>query len=172
MLRPHDIAVLLKLSLLARRAAPTRQVDIASSLGVSQSEIHSALKRTAAARLYEPERRVVLRQSLLEFLVHGIRYAFPAKLGEPTRGVPTAWMMSPLSQTIVESEDIASPVWPHAEGTVRGAAVEPLNHTVPGAAMRDPELHELLALVDAIRIGGARERKLAVEALRARLSSA
>lgn len=172
MLRPHDIAVLLKLVLLGRRAAPTRQVDIASALGVSQTEVHSALKRVAAAHLYEPERRVVLRQSLLEFLAHGIRYAFPAKLGEPTRGVPTAWMMSPLSQTIVESDDSASPVWPHAEGSVRGAAIEPLNHTIPSAALGDREFHELLALVDAIRIGGARERKLAVEALRVRLATA
>jgi hypothetical protein len=44
---------------------------------------------------------------------------------------------------------------------VQGAAVQPLYPSVPGAAQRDPELYHLLALVDALRMGRARERAMA-----------
>jgi hypothetical protein len=37
------------------------------------------------------------------------------------------------------------------------------------AARRDATLHELLALIDALREGGARERELAMRELRRRL---
>jgi hypothetical protein len=41
---------------------------------------------------------------------------------------------------------------------------------VPDAARSDPKLYELLALVDAIRVGRARERKLAESELEKRLA--
>lgn len=40
---------------------------------------------------------------------------------------------------------------------------------MPEAALRDPTLYELLALLDAIRDGRARERALAEKALEKRL---
>ncbi len=52
---------------------------------------------------------------------------------------------------------------------MRGYAFAPLYRTVPEAALRDPALYELLALVDAIRDGRARERNLAQKALEKRL---
>lgn len=39
---------------------------------------------------------------------------------------------------------------------------------MPGAALRDLALHMLLALVDAVRLARAQERRLAEEALRQR----
>ena len=41
-----------------------------------------------------------------------------------------------------------------------------LTRTVPLAAMRDPLLYEKLALVDALRDGRSRERKLAEQELK------
>jgi hypothetical protein len=61
------------------------------------------------------------------------------------------------------------PVWPDPEGSTRGVAFEPLYPTVPQAARRDPALYELLALVDAVRDGRARERKIAEKELVKRL---
>ena len=43
--------------------------------------------------------------------------------------------------------------------------LEPLYKTVPIAARRDPRLYEILALLDALRDGRARERRLAEEHL-------
>ncbi|NCB39610.1 MAG: hypothetical protein EOM80_12680 [Erysipelotrichia bacterium] len=48
-------------------------------------------------------------------------------------------------------------------------AFMPLYKSVPKAAMADPYLYELLALVDAIRGGRAREKNLAVKELQKRL---
>jgi hypothetical protein len=62
------------------------------------------------------------------------------------------------------------PVWPDPMGDTRGYAITPLHTSVPRAAGRDPELHALLALVDALRIGQARIRSLADAELRKRLA--
>jgi hypothetical protein len=60
-------------------------------------------------------------------------------------------------------------VWPSADGQVRGSAFEPLHKTVPAAAAKDAVLYEILALVDALRDGRARERQIAERELAARL---
>ena len=63
------------------------------------------------------------------------------------------------------------PVWPYIKGNVQGLAFEPLYKYAPIAALRDPVLYEYLALVDALRDGRARERKLAEEIIVNRLRS-
>jgi len=55
---------------------------------------------------------------------------------------------------------------------VKGYAIEPLYSSVTVAVKSDPVLYELLALVDALRMGRARERKLAEEELKHRLNHA
>ena len=54
---------------------------------------------------------------------------------------------------------------------MRGYAFSPLYPSVPAAALQDSRLYELLALVDAIRDGRARERNLAAKELEARLDA-
>ena len=81
-----------------------------------------------------------------------------------TRGVPTSHAAAPLKALIVPSSEPV-PVWPYKAGTVRGAAFYPLYPTVPEAALANPALYELLALVDAVRGGSPRERALAIAAL-------
>lgn len=55
-------------------------------------------------------------------------------------------------------------------GPARGPEIRPLYRSAPIAAAADPQLHELLALLDALRSGRARERKMAVDALAEALS--
>jgi hypothetical protein len=45
--------------------------------------------------------------------------------------------------------------------------IEPLHPSVPFAAMQDAKLYEMLALFDALRVGKARERGMALERLEA-----
>ncbi|MGC1646779.1 MAG: hypothetical protein WA741_13190 [Candidatus Sulfotelmatobacter sp.] len=66
---------------------------------------------------------------------------------------------------------LCPPVWPNPAGLVRGIAFSPLYKNVPQAALRDPQLYELLALVDAIREGRAREREIAIRELTVRIDS-
>jgi len=106
---------------------------------------------------------------LEEFLVHGIKYAFPPEKGGITRGMPTASAAEPLSRKMTQAEPV--PVWPFEQGSKRGYAFLPLYKKAPQAALKDPELYQLLALVDALRDGSARERELAKRELSARLKN-
>ena len=144
--------------------------QLSQELGMSASEIHAAVRRSAEAGLIEPVTRVPLRKPLEDYLLHGVRYAFPAKRGSLARGIPTAYAAPPLSAQI--SLDELPPVWPDSEGQTKGYAIEPLYRSVPKAVKSNPKLYELLALVDALRVGRARERKLAEEELRKRLQHA
>jgi hypothetical protein len=139
-------------------------------LSISSSEVHAALKRLALSRLVSSDAtgNRPLIEPVQEFLVHGIRYAFPAKRGAVTRGVPTSYAAPPLNKRIQPGSELP-PVWPFPEGRQRGVTLEPLYKTVPAAALRDPFLYELLALIDALREGRARERKLAESELTDRL---
>ena len=166
MLKPQDALVLLKLTVAGNAWS---YPSLAESLGMSASEVHAAVGRAGRSGLYDAKHRSPNRKALLEFLVHGLRYVFPAERGALTRGLPTAHAVPPLKAKIQASAD-PPPVWPDPEGTVRGEELRPLYPSVPGAARRDPALYELLALVDAIRGGRARERKLAIAELQARLS--
>lgn len=141
--------------------------QIAADLVLSASQVHLSLRRLAQSRLIGDEGRPIMR-SVEEFLIHGVKYSFPARRGEVTRGVPTAQAAPPLRQHLAETSDLP-PVWPSPEGTVRGTTFEPLHKTAPLAAAKDSTLYELLALVDALRDGRARERKIAERELGTRL---
>ncbi|MEK6327802.1 MAG: hypothetical protein AABM66_09835 [Actinomycetota bacterium] len=54
---------------------------------------------------------------------------------------------------------------------MRGNSLEPLHPNAPEAARRDPELGAKLALLDALRLGDGRIRKMAADELRRRLGA-
>ena len=168
-LKPQDVVILLKLVALGRQ--PWTYQRLAIELSISQSEVHAGVRRAVAARLMSDTSAASGRPilaALKEFLIHGIRYAYPPEHGGLTRGMPTAYAAPPLDKVIVQPDE-PPPVWPYAEGAVRGHAFAPLYPSVPIAAARDPKLYELLALVDAMRDGRARERDLAAAEFEARL---
>lgn len=166
-LKPQDLVVLLKLLILGDQRRSF--AELAAELSISASEVHASVSRATAARLVYPvnEQLNVSKAALKEFLLHGAKYAFPATLGAPTRGVPTAYAAPPLSAHIVQP-DSEVPVWPSPEGEQRGISFYPLYPTVPQAALKDPVLYETLALFDALRGGAARERNMAAKLLEER----
>jgi hypothetical protein len=164
-LKPQDIVVLLKLVGLNQ---PWSYRSLALELFMSTGEVHNALDRATRAQLFDPDEKRPRLQALEEFLVHGLKYAFPAERGALSRGMPTSYAAPPLNQVIVSSND-PPPVWADPEGTTKGYNLQPLYDCVPRAAKLDKRLYELLALVDAIRDGRARERKLAAERLHERM---
>ena len=167
-LKPQDVYVALKLAAAQSRRPPYAR--LAAELGMSASEVHACVKRAAASGLlhgmelqYRPN-----RTALEEFLVHGLKYAFPPERGVVSRGVPTSYAAEPLRSLVTGSSDMA-PVWPYPEGAQRGIAFNPLYKTAPAAALRDRRFYEYLALADALREGRARERKIAERELHRRL---
>jgi len=165
-LKPQDIVILLKL--VASEEAHWSYPSLAHELFMSASEAHSGIKRAQAARLMDLQRRIPLKKALEEFLIHGVKYAFPPVHGGIVRGMPTAYAAPPLADFIIQPDE-PPPVWPYPEGRVRGYEFSPLYKSVPMAAEKDKNLYELLALVDAIREGRAREVKLAIKEIKVRL---
>ena len=165
-MRPQDLVILLKIACSADER--WRQVDIAHDLFMSQSEVSEALNRSVLTGLLSDSKRTVHRRSLRDFLIHGLKFVFPARPGPMVRGIPTAHSAEPLCHLIHAERDIY--VWPYDRGNMRGQAIEPLYRTVPEAAANDECLHRMLSLADALRVGRAREQKLAVEKLQEMLS--
>lgn len=170
-LKPQDVVILLKLVNYRYVKRPPYS-EIAESLGMSQSEVNASVRRLQAAGLLHGKElnERPIPEAVTEFLIHGVKYMFPPVMGSLSRGVPTSYAAEPLSDLINAGDD-PIPVWPDAKGNKKGIAFYPLYGTVPAAAERDPSLYETLALVDAIRSGRARERKLAERELLKRLEN-
>jgi hypothetical protein len=164
-LKPQDIAVALQLAL----TPGITYAALAAATGMSQGEVHNAVRRLRGARLVLAEATQVHGPALLEFLGSGVPYAFPAEAGAESRGVPTAHAAGVLGEGFTTTESL---VWPSVEGRVRGASVVPLYDAAASTAARNPALYELLALVDAVRLGRVRERTRAKQLLRERLAAA
>jgi len=164
-MRPLDIVVLLKISLPCKK--DWQFTDLSRELFISQSEISESLNRSSIARLISPDRRKVLKNSFLDFLIYGLKYVFPVRPGSMVRGIPTAHSAKPLSSVIKSNTDIF--VWECDEGTVRGQSIQPLYPNAVKAASEDLSLYKLLALADAIRVGSTREFSAAVKELKKRI---
>ncbi len=170
--KPLDLIICLKLHTLANDHWTYAQ--LADAVGMSASEANASVKRSLAAGLLTAplapkDKPKPNRRNLLEFIEHGIRYCYFASPGSMTRGMPTAHSAPPLDALLPQS-DSQPLVWPDPKGKARGLGLNPLYKSANFAAREDPALYELLALVDAIRSGRIRERKLAMKLLTERLT--
>lgn len=161
-MKGQDLLVLLKLA--TKGTQKWSYAQLAAELGMSASEVHSAIKRCGLAGLYNAHTRRQNNLALSEFLVHGLRYVFPAQPGAISQGIPTSYAAEPLRQRI-QFDEREAPVMPLLHGPARGPQIAPLFPSAPAAASRDQHLQRLLALTDALRSGRARERQLAAEML-------
>lgn len=175
MLAPLDLLVVLKLLAKEQRGelsfdspAPSRggkrregavsYSELAQELGVSPSMAFRSVENGKRCGLLGPNLSV--RRSALHKILLASPHIFPAELGAPASGIPTGFAGPPLKDSF-HADAADKPVWPHREGPEVGRAVEALHQAAPGAALRDDQLYDLLCLVDALRIGRARERGMA-----------
>ncbi len=136
---------------------------IADGLGMSLSTAHKGVRRLSEAGLVNARRRIN-RHAFLEFVEHGFGYVFPARVGERRqRGVPTAYAGPDLANEIIADEPL---VWPDESGDAVGKAITPLVPKASALRHQWPAVYAMLADVDAIRVGRARERELGVAALK------
>lgn len=163
-MRPHDIVILLKI--VSYGHDNWLMKDLGFDLFISLSEISESLNRSVLGGLLSNNKKRIMKSSLLDFLTFGLKYVFPQKPGSIVRGIKTSHSSLPLSNIILSDEIY---VWPYFEGNSKGFSVEPLHPNVPKACLKDSKLHELLSLVDAIRLGNKREYTIAIEELKRRL---
>lgn len=166
-MRPHDLVVLLKIA--SKVGKDWFMKDLAYELEISASEISESINRSVIAGLISMDKKTLKKMALLDFLKSGLRYVYPQQPGSIVRGIETAHSAPPLSTQIMSEEPF---VWPFATGNVRGQAIEPLHPKIPEACLRDNRFYELMALADAIRVGKAREQKMAYEMIKERIENA
>ena len=169
MFTPEDLAIVMRLAL-EETTPEARLAPIADTLGLEFDKLRQALKQAHEAGVYNVDRHRVNRLALTEFLLHGARYAYPPVWLPRGPGVPTAYSANPLREALfIDTNDEI--VWPDAAGTCNGSGLEPLAPWVPRVARSNSQVHEFFALVDAMRVGRARERNLAVIGITKRLAA-
>jgi DNA-binding Lrp family transcriptional regulator len=156
---PIDLVVALALAL--ADASETYQ-ELAKELGISPSTAFDAVQSLQRTGMLRAGSRQPNNTELRNFLVHGAKHAFPALLGREARGVPTAHSGPVLKDLFDSSKPI---VWPSPKGTVRGTSLTPLYPKAVELPKRSPRLYQVLALIDALRVGQARERNAARNAI-------
>jgi len=184
MLKSQDVVLLLKLLSQSKEHLRWSQSQLALHLCISVSEVNAAIKRLGQSGLLRHMRDkgsltgaptgqlyLPVTKACEEFLISGVKYVFPAQLGEYTYGIATSYAAPVFENQIVLGQDPV-PVWSFVEGKQRGLAIEPLYPSVPKSLTRYPDqvFYDLLALIDAIRQGRARERNMAIKLLKERLS--
>ncbi len=163
-MRPQDILILLRIATWGFNDWLIK--DLANDLFISQSEISESLHRSYVAGFLTREKKEVYGEHLLEFLIHGIKYVFPHHPGPGTRGMPTAGSALPIKKNY---KPIIVHVWKDPKSRQLGQAVEPLYPSVPEVCRNDKRLYELLALVDAMRVGTLRGKGLVEYELKKRI---
>jgi hypothetical protein len=169
-LKAQDVLVVCKLFALGDSS--WTYSSLSSTLEISVSEVHDALKRCRSAQLVVPARdaEIVSKKHFHDLLVFAVPRIFYSVRGNLDTGWPTAYHLPSL---IGEFEGLrptplktAIPiVWPDPKGPVRGETLLPIYPTGPEAARKDVALYELLALTDVIRLGDIKYRKRATELL-------
>jgi hypothetical protein len=160
-MRPQDIVILLKITTTEKTNWQYR--DLASDLSISISEISESLHRSHMAGLIDESKRRVHRQSLIEFIEHGLHYVFPQIPGTMVAGIPTGHSHPFFKKHFSTEIDY---VWQDDNGSIRGLAITPLHKGVTSAAKKDDKLYKYLSCIDVIRIGRVREVKLAIKELK------
>ena len=152
-----DVLVLLKILSVGERKP---YQELAESLGMSVGAVHQGVRKGIAVGLLHPETHAPIPHAMEEWFLHGIRYFVPLKKSGRGRGMPTGLSAPPFTEWFPkQAEDLW--VWADPDGIVRGDLVAPVFSSAPFAARRDPELYAWLVVLDVIRGGRAREKKLA-----------
>ena len=167
MLKPQDVVIL---SVIVLEGAKKWTVNsLAHRVHMSPSEVHASLVRTGASQLYNPRCKRVISTSFEEFLIHGLKYAFPPFRGTIIRGIPTAYAAPPLRNKLIISDLEPLPAWPWPQGETRGYEFLPIYKSVPSASIKDNDFYEFMALIDALTMGRARDSELAIMEIKLRL---
>ena len=168
-LKPQDLVVALKVA--TNDSRDLSLTALGQELSMVVSAVHGSVGRCEQARLLSRAagRISPIKPALLEFTVHGARYAFPAMQGTLTRGMATSLAGPSLRHHFDQSKAMPL-VWPDPLGDSYGPSLIPLHNIVLSASRQDQALFDVLSLLDAIRAGAAREREMAADLLAERLS--
>ena len=162
----------------ARSASPSRQLlrsRLASLAGHQQNRnrLRTEALPTDRAIAHGPKQPVASgqQQSATGLYRAWLALRIPGKAGRNCPGHPYKLFRPHAAGQVDERRRLNSCLAGRLRQSQR-AIHYPLFKTVPGAVKKDPRLYEYLALIDAIRLGNAREANLANEILREKVLQA
>lgn len=162
MIKGQDIIILLLLRL--REKQSWTHEALAHATGLSTSQCHSAQKRLREARLLGQGPNSpwhVPESNCIEFLLHAVKYNFPAKVGSLVRGIPTAHSAGFVARLFRGTNEL-NYVWSSPEGGSKGISLELLHPCqLLFTSDKNQDMYEMLVAIDSLRIGRARERNWA-----------
>ncbi len=160
-LKPQDNLIGLKYWSLHKAGDKYSVRKMAESIGVSSSEVSKGAKRLINSKLAVERRGAFFIETaaFLEWLCHGIRFAYPQESIGYGRGMLTSWNC-PLIESEMVPPDPAI-VWPVPGGETDGVLIKPIHKSIPFAASRDERLYTAFSLLEAIRGGKPRELEIA-----------
>ena len=164
-MKSHDIVVMCSLLIFQKKRKDWSYRSLSQLVLLSLSETHASVKRLEESAIYDSMTKSIIQKNALELLVHGVKYMYPAKGGSVTRGVLTAHS-APIMQNMISSSDDNNYIWAYALGKSRGMSVKPLSKDVPKITEQNPEMYDILALVDCLRVGKVREKEIAENLLK------
>src|SRR6185295_3947798 len=102
---------------------------LSKAIGLSISQCHSSQKRLREAGLlgqgpHSPWH--VPEASCLEFLIHGVKYVLPPRIGPVVRGIPTAHSAPFVAKQFADPNALDY-VWPAPEGNAKGISLDPIH---------------------------------------------
>jgi len=144
--------------------------SLSGDVFLSLAETHDSVGRCLDAGLLARDRRgkfQAARRRIFDLCAVALpTFCYPER-GRMARGVPTSVHASCLAGLFPPAASSSVVVWPCEGGElVGGESLLPVYPTAPQAALRDPILHKLLALVDVVRVGSLAERRSATEMLK------
>lgn len=180
-LKPHDTVVALKYGCLALVSGQdsgegSTVRTIAASLGLSPGEISKSNSRLLKAKLIASissgranrVRYQTVTSHMEEWLNFGIQYNIVPEPEGVGRGISTSWSNPEIKSRFVPRD--FPHVWLFPGGDATGEGISPLYPNAPMAALGDRNLHIVLSLVDAVRLGKPRELAIARALISAHLS--
>lgn len=184
MLKGQDVVLLILLHL--RNPVSWTYATLSQALGISASQCHLAMRRLQKVRLVSenPERFPawsVSPANFREYLIHALKYDFPAEVGPVVRGIPTVHRVRFADRNFFNDsrspDDVGEYVWPHPKGTLKGDGLKPI-HPCQFQLLQNwrqaelgptEDIYRFLIGIDLIRIGKPGDRKWAIEWLQDRI---
>ena len=166
MLRPQDVLVACKLFSLGE--SEWSYARLAGSISISPSEAHAAVERCRAAGVLGTPRGklTIAKRKFFELCTVVVPQVFYAVRGAVESGVLTSIYAKSLEGVFQPDPRRVIPlIWPHESGTTKGESLLPIYSTVPRAVQHDEMLYRLMALIDVVRVGEAKERRMAIDLL-------
>jgi len=148
---------------------------LGSSLGISKTEVGASLRRCMDNNLLILRNIsnknnisliesdwIINKKALFEIIKYAVPYLYPPQQLGFDYGILTGFSAPVLSKELT-SAGSSSIIWPSEYGTAYGQALEPIYKTVAFASKNDNFVYNCFALIDAYRLGKAREKDIAIK---------